>query len=362
MMQRRRHEEETTARHPAPHPPRTGAAPGGRVRVVAGADVQDVDLAGRRVADARAVAQAILGIHPAAVALLDGREVRDEQVLEPGQLLEFVKHAGQKGAGPVIEMAEDRAVWRRNGQPLGTLPVRELLARAGAGGDERGRWRLHPPLVRLMAERARGHVVGVVIEMAPGPRHVRWVADGSPGYGPHSRFETRQLSFPWVVLVVVFVGGELSGHHQAFYRTQPIRSLDDPLCLTNLLNVAAAYRQESWLCLAGLGRSLARLDWDARVHAVVDHVWQAAFTRSAEAHEGNSAWGTHRDLDPRLASPAAWEAATREDPYFTLGVRWPRAPRTLAATLVGMLDDVAPARPIERVEHLVTLMQQDAVP
>ena len=70
-----------------------------QVRVIAGADVQDMDLAGRTVAEARVVAQALFGINADAVALIDGREADAQQVLDAGQLLEFVKHAGHKGAG-----------------------------------------------------------------------------------------------------------------------------------------------------------------------------------------------------------------------------------------------------------------------
>jgi hypothetical protein len=365
QLQRTKRQEAIEAAAPLPGP---GAAAGaaGPVHVIAGADAQDMDLVGRLVADARAVAQAIFGIHPAARALVDGREVGEAHVLGPGQLLEFVKHAGVKGAAPaaepagqsVIELTEDRAIWRRGDRQLGTTSVHELLARTDAGASPQT-WRLHPRQVRLMAERHQGRVTGVVIEMPPGPRQVRWATGDS--YDPlgalTARYETRHLSFPWVVLVIVFVDGELSGFQQAFYRNAPVTSLDDHLCYTNLLNVARGHGQESWVCLVNLGRRLARLGWEERTQAVTEHFWRAAFNRSAEFHEGNSFWGTMRK-DPRFASPAAWEDATRANPYFALDVGWKRAPRSLGQTLEHMLDLVAPWRPIERVEQLVTVMQQ----
>jgi len=213
--------------------------------------------------------------------------------------------------------------------------------------------------VRLMVERRAGEITGVVVEMAPGPRQVRWITDNSRSpLGEQAHYEERHLSFPWIVLVIVFVGGELSNLQQAFYRTAPIESLSDELCYTNLLNVAKGHGQDSWVCLVNLGRHLAPLTWEQRIRAVTDHFWQAAFNRSSEVHEGNSFWGEMRRLDRRLASPAAWEAATRRDPYFALGVPWKRTGYTLGATLERMLEMVAPWRPIERVEHLVTLMQQ----
>jgi hypothetical protein len=343
------------------------ARPARQVRVIAGADVQDMDLAGRRVADARVVAQALFGLHPNAVPVVDGRRVTDEHELVDGQVLEFVKHAGQKGAGSArtstIELAEDRAVWRQNGREMGGTPVHVLLDRVAATGRPYTDWRLNPPHVRLMVERDGGRLVGTVIEMPPGPRVVKWIADGSDEeYGPDARYETRQLSFPWVVLVIVFANGELSGMQQAFFRNTPLASVDDPLAFTCLLNCADAPAyggQESWVCLANLTRRLGRLSWTARVKTVTDHFWHAAFNRSSEVHEGNSYWHAAGSLDRRLASAEAWEAATRDDPYFALTIPWRRAPRPLGATLAGMLEKLAPWHPVERVEQLVTLMQQD---
>ena len=367
MMQRRRQQQQPVQETAQPPPPVPAAARARVVRVIAGADVQDMDLAGHRVGVARIVAQTVLGVGPGAVALVDGREVDEEHVLGEGQLLEFVKHAGQKGApesspgDSVIEVAGNRATWRRNGKPLGATSLHELVTRAAAAGCGAESWRLYPRQVRLMVPRTRGQVTAVVIEMPPGPRQVRWIAgDSRPTHGPGGQFEERRLSFPWVVLVVVFRGGEISGVHQAFYRTAPIGSLDDELYFTNLLNVARGYDQESWVCLMNLGRRLGRLGWEQRIDAVTQHFWQAAFNRSSEIHEGNSFVNSMARVDRRLANADAWEAATQASPYFALEVRWQRAPHNLGETVARMLDLVAPERPIERVEQLVTLMQQEA--
>lgn len=373
MIQRRR--QQTVAREMGP----PLAVPLGdeqvprQVRVIAGADVQDMDLAGRTVAEARLVAQALFGINGEAVALVDGRQVGEAEVLGAGQLVEFAKHAGSKGApatrasaapgaNSIIEVAEDRAVWRRNGQQLGVLPLHDLVARIQrASGDPRT-WQLHPRPVRLMVPRRGGRVVGAVIEMPAGPRQVRWLSPTSRlPFGPGARYETRQLSFPWVVLVIVFVDGELCNWQQAFFRPIPIESLDDELYFTNLLNVARGYDQESWVCLVNLREELSGRSWEDRVRTVTDHFWQASFNRSAETHENNSFWGDAKTIDRRFDSAAAWEAATRENPYFTLGVRWRRAPNTLGQVLARMLDQVAPWRPIEHIGQLVTLMQQEQV-
>jgi hypothetical protein len=170
-----------------------------------------------------------------------------------------------------------------------------------------------------MVERGRRPATGVVIEMPPGPRQVRWISDDSDDpFGPDCEYREYRLSFPWVVLVIVFVNGQLSNLQQAFYRTKAIESLDDELQYTNLLNVAQGYDQDSWVCLVNLRRCLGEMDWDERIRTVTEHFWRAAFNRSSEEHEGNSFWGNLRGLDARVESPEAWEAATRDDPYFTL--------------------------------------------
>src|SRR6266850_602345 len=99
----------------------------GKVRLIAGADVQDVELAGRTVADARNLARLVFGINPTARALVDGREVGEDHVLGARQHLEFTKHAGRKGAAmpnaapdtaehgsATIELRGDRAHYQRN--------------------------------------------------------------------------------------------------------------------------------------------------------------------------------------------------------------------------------------------------------
>src|SRR5439155_912442 len=158
MMQRRRQQQPVQETVQPPPVPAPAAARARVVRVISGADVQEMELAGQRVGVARLVAQTVLGVGPDATALVDGHEV------DEGQVLEFIKHAGQKGAGesspgdPVIEVAGDRATWRRNGKPLGATSLHELVSRAAAAGCGAEGWRLYPRQVRLMAPRARGRV------------------------------------------------------------------------------------------------------------------------------------------------------------------------------------------------------------
>jgi hypothetical protein len=336
------------------------------VRLIAGADVQDLPLAGRLVGEARTVARNMFAVAAAAVAIVDGERVEDDHVLAAGQTLEFVKYAGQKGAAwtaltighdNIVELVNDRAVWRRAGRQMAATSVRSLFDQVLEGGRDRQNWKLVPPGVRLLIE--RGSTAAIVIEMPPAPRAVRWITDDSPAdCGPEAKMREYRLAFPWTVLIVVLAEGELTQVQQAFYRTTPLATLDDELYFTNLLNVARGYDLESWVCLVNLMSRLGRLDWGRRVRAITEHFWHAAFTRSSEVHEGNSWWSAGA-VDERLRNPDTWAAATEADPYFVLAVPWRKAPQRLGETVSRMLDRVAPWRPVESVEQVVTLLQRE---
>lgn len=358
-MQRQREGEEVIQRVP-PLDPATAGASAGNVRVLAGADVEDMALAGRTVGEARVLAQAILGIDPGAAAMLDGNPVAEDCVLGEGQELEFVKHAGAKGAsvaaGSVVELAAGQAVWSRNGEVLGKVPVHELLARVVDATSDPRAWSLLPRFTRMLVHRPGG-VTGVVIEMPPGPRQVRWIV-GSRSYESEIRYETRRLSFPWVVLLVVFRNGDPTGMQQAYYRPAPLATLDDPLFLTNLLNVARVNNQVSWICLQNIGRRMKGRSWEQRVQDVVDHFWQAAFNWGADREPGSGYYADGGGVDHRLRTVETWEAATQANPYFALEVVWRRAPQTVRSCMESLLEAVAPYRPITSTEQVVTLMQQ----
>ena len=70
---------------------------GGKVRVVYGIHSLSVGVAGKTVGDVRVVLGQAMNISPRAIALVDGQEVNEGQMLLPGQHLEFVRQAGEKG-------------------------------------------------------------------------------------------------------------------------------------------------------------------------------------------------------------------------------------------------------------------------
>lgn len=65
--------------------------------MVHGIHALSVAVAGKTVSEAREALRQALNISPRAIALVDGHEVDESQVLMPGQHLEFVRLAGEKG-------------------------------------------------------------------------------------------------------------------------------------------------------------------------------------------------------------------------------------------------------------------------
>jgi len=77
-------------------------APGTSVAVTYGVYQLQLDLAGRSVAAVRASLAGALNIDPRSLAVVNGQPVDGESVvLRPGDRIEFVRLAGQKGGGPV---------------------------------------------------------------------------------------------------------------------------------------------------------------------------------------------------------------------------------------------------------------------
>ena len=69
----------------------------GDVFIISGANSQPFPVATRTVGETRAMLQYIMNIGPEAVALLNGRPVVPDQVLQQGDTLEFTKEGGEKG-------------------------------------------------------------------------------------------------------------------------------------------------------------------------------------------------------------------------------------------------------------------------
>jgi hypothetical protein len=254
-----------------------------------------------------------------------------------------------------IEISGDEAVCYQNGQPAFAAPLKDLAAALGAWGDSVFSPERIPDGVRFACR--RGQVTVIVMEDLPQLRTVRWLVDESPTpFGRDAVYRTARLAFPFVILVVAFRAGGLSGFQQCFFRTGRLETLDDPLLLPNLYNVADGYRQRCWLCLAHIRHDLAPLSWNEKVETIRRHMWDASFNRSSDVHEGMSYWKAMRGLDPRVASLDAWEEASRRDPFFPLHVKWQAAGCTVRDVVNAMLEGTGAPRAPETLPEWVHML------
>jgi len=253
-----------------------------------------------------------------------------------------------------IEFARAKAVLKQDGKSVLSVPVNELVSALLERGDQRAVPGLIPEGVRFVQRRS--DVVVLVIEEKPHLRTVQWLSDDSPvPFGPRARYQTVRLSFPFVVLIIAFRDGELTGKQQCFYRTAPLGNLDAPLLLPNLYNVSVdAYDQRAWLCLKPLKGNLGQLGWDDKLRAIRKELW-SKFNRSSEVHEGQSYWGQMRQLDPRVGSIEAWQEASKHDPFFPLEIKWEPADYTVGQVVEEMLSELAPPFCPSSAEDLVQL-------
>lgn len=239
-----------------------------------------------------------------------------------------------------IEVFGDQVTCKQDGRPAFSAPLKLFLEAL----VERNDYIPIEPIpegVRLV--RSRSDVMVLVLEEPPAVRTIRWLAEDSPApYGQKAVYRTVRLAFPFLVLVIGFRGGALTGYQQCFFRTSPLRSTADMLCFPNLLNVASAYGQLCWLCLANLGNNLAGQPWSDKVGLIWKHLFGAGFNGSSEVHEGMSYWSATRNIDPRFASIEAWEEASKKEPLFPLRVPWRPIGRSVGAVVEETMSLLAP--------------------
>jgi hypothetical protein len=244
-------------------------------------------------------------------------------------------------AEPEIRIEGDQISVLQGKKRLTAAPlskVIEYIDGAGAGQEE---FAVRPRGARIV--QARRDAIAMGLEIAPHTRRVRWLADDSKvPFGPRAKYAEYFVSFPFIVLLLVFRRGGLTGQQQLYYRNQSLDSGDD-LLLPNLYNVAVGYGQRCWVCLQHCP-NVGRMPWDVKIATVVDHIFSAAFNRSSEEHEGNSYWSAHTAVDPRVASMETWQEATRADRRMALSLAWTPAGTTAGAELRNMLDQVVRPR------------------
>ncbi|HYT92359.1 MAG TPA: hypothetical protein VEL76_26835 [Gemmataceae bacterium] len=99
-MSNEQERHESFAGGPEPHGDSfaaTAEAKPGCVEVIHGVYAHSLPLAGMTVEQARVELEDRMNIDPEALAVVDGVETGEDEILREGQVLNFVKQAGEKG-------------------------------------------------------------------------------------------------------------------------------------------------------------------------------------------------------------------------------------------------------------------------
>jgi len=198
----------------------------------------------------------------------------------------------------------------------GETTVRELVRALGRHGS----LPLLPPGSRWV--RRAGRAFAIIVEHPPRVRPVRWIGEG----------RIRHLALPFVVSILVFDQDSLETMH-VFFRPRPLYSEADPLYVPALLNVQASPTLAAYCraCLRG------HPDWfEQPVGVQAERALEFFWTSGFDLDVADNTYAHFAGCDSRLASPAAWEAATRENPLFPVDVPWALAHPHLATAVDGL--------------------------
>ena len=165
-----------------------------------------------------------------------------------------------------------------------------------------------------------------VAEQAPMRRTIEYHASRRHDSEPTSY----RIALPYVVFVVSTYGEQLEGL-ATYFRTAPLRSLDDGLSSSTLPNTT----DEGLVCLGSVRVSGATVG--ERVDALIGAFWASRFNQDLRRHPlpfsgGFRAWASRSRRDPLAALSLTY------DPYW-------RTLRQVVASMAGLAPTDLPAAP-----------------
>lgn len=316
------------------------------VGVSSGPYAEDLPVAGTTVGEVRRKFKDRFDIDDKATAIVNGNTVDDETVLKAGDNLMFVRHAGEKGAATVTIKGNLASV---EGSDYG-MDLPTLCDRVGPSMST-------GPVILpagMKAVLSQGNITIWVWEKPPHIAHLRWITPDSPSaYGPGTKYQNVNIALPYLVIFAVFGKDDrglprLLCKDECFFRNEPLKSIEDELCYPALLNCSKfsggvkSANPLSWICTQYI-KADARCNsnnagdrfqgwFEAVRHCLLD----TGFNLSSEHHEANSWYGESKKIDQRIATTAAWEAATKKDPLFVLELPWLKT----GLTVQGVADRI----------------------
>lgn len=274
------------------------------------------------------------------------------------------------GTGSRIDIEHDTATYVSPEGQRHCLPAVELLNRARDQWLESSTGILPREIVSVYRRGKRTVWVG---EFPPSTYAVRWITDGSPvPFGPATEYREHLIALPYVIAIATFDGSMLSSSNQCFFRTAgPLKSMNDELLFPALLNVSSFRHRPDfdtlpllcWICDQHLNRRsiIKESDPDRQMQIgwrlLCEALFDSAFNRSSENHEGSSWYAESCGLDPRLSSIDAWAEATRVDPWFITQVPFLPSGLSVGNVIDRMLRGMAMPPPTDpTADDLARLM------
>jgi hypothetical protein len=238
-----------------------------------------------------------------------------------------------------------------------TLSLEKLLARVAPPRMDTCGVML-PDGIKLI-QSAGSHCIWVY-ECPPRVHNFRWIAADSPApFGKGTKYRLVRIALPYLVVLVVFGPGpdgqmQLTSANECFFRNAPLKGTDDELLFPALLNCSKFVPEEghplAWICTQHLNFLALLREQDqpkrlaAAFNALRHCLFETGFNLSSENHEASSWFTASRNVDPRISTVEAWQAATEQDPLFVLDVPWLSTGRSLAQVMDRVFNNLGARR------------------
>lgn len=312
------------------------------VSVSSGPYAEELPVAGMSVGEVRRRFSDRFDIDSQSQAIVNGNVAKETDTLKVGESLMFVRHAGEKGAKLEIE-GEEVAVLNHGNSGSMHMKIETLCQRVGPGMST-GPVVLPAGIKTVLSQ---GNITLWVWEQPPKVQRLSWIAaDSLAPYGGSATYRNVRIALPYLIIVAVFARDdnglpELLCKDECFFRTEPLKSLDDELSFPGLLNCSkfgniSPNAPLSWICTQHLKRSKKMQSqnpgdrFQYGFEAVRYCLLETSFNLSSEHNEGNSWYGASKNIDKRIATIEAWEAATEKNPLFVLEVPWIKTGHSVA--------------------------------
>lgn len=132
-----------------------------------------------------------------------------------------------------------------------------------------------------------------------------------------------QLAFPYMIFIINFDNYDCFKGLKVYYRVHPLKSLDDYLLTTNLLNVST----DGSVCIGEMTESVNRMSLNERAELILSMFWNNEFNNDII-----SSYQLYEKI-PEVYYFMMWRHFSKVDPLFIFSVNWNKSNTTLKSEL-----------------------------